>query len=248
MSVYGMKETSDAFGQALLDWVRGGTTPEIIERDDGLIEIGAGAEVYLMEAHEWPAAEQEAMRFVRGRTADLGCGGGRVALHLQQLGCNVVGIDSSPLAVKAARLHGVTKTLRMSVDDMKDTIDEFETIIMFGNNLGVFGTPQRAQRILTSWAKRATSGTRLLLESTNPLAGGAPVVDRSYCERNREKGRPLGQCRLRVWYDRSATEWFNWFFVSRSEMKKLLADAGWRQIHVATGTPGEPYVGVYEVP
>ncbi len=56
-----MKKTSDAFGQALLDWVRGGTTPEIIERDDGVIEIGAGAEVYLMESHEWPAAEQEAM-------------------------------------------------------------------------------------------------------------------------------------------------------------------------------------------
>jgi SAM-dependent methyltransferase len=244
----GMRESSDAFGQALLDWVHGGTTPEIIERDDGVIEIGAGAEVYLMEGYEWPVAEQEAMHYVRGRAADLGCGGGRVALHLQQLGCKVVGIDSSPLAIKAARLHGVSKTLRMSVDDVKERIEEFDTIIMFGNNLGVFGTPRRAKRILTSWAKKAPSGTRLLLESTNPLSGGAPVVDKAYCARNREKGVAIGQCRLRVWYDRSPTAWFNWFFVSRSEMKRLLSGTGWTQVHVATGAADEPYVAIYEVP
>ena len=242
-----MKKTTDAFGQALLDWVQGGTTPEIIERDDGVIEIGAGAEVYLMEAHEWPMAEQEAMHYVRGRAADLGCGGGRVALHLQQLGCKVVGIDSSPLAVKAARRHGVTTTLCMSVDDVRERIEEFDTIIMFGNNLGVFGTPQRAKRLLTSWAKRAPSGTRLLLESTNPLSGGAPVVDRAYCRRNREKGLAVGQCRLRVWYDRSPTTWFNWFFVSRSEMKRLMSGSGWRLVHVVTGAPDEPFVSIYEV-
>jgi SAM-dependent methyltransferase len=242
-----MKKTTDAFGQALLDWVHGGTTPEIIERDDGVIEIGAGAEVYLMEAHEWPAAEQEAMRFVRGRAADLGCGGGRVALHLQQLGCKVIGIDSSPLAVKAARLHGVTTTMCMSVDGVRDRIEEFDTIIMFGNNLGVFGTPQRAKRLLTSWAKRAPSGTRLLLESTNPLSGGAPVVDRAYCTRNREKGLAVGQCRLRVWYDRSPTAWFNWFFLSRTEMKRLMSGSGWTLVHVAIGAPDEPFVSVYEI-
>jgi SAM-dependent methyltransferase len=241
-----MKETSDAFGQALLDWVHGGTTPEIIERDDGVIEIGAGAEVYLMAAHEWPLAEQEAMHYVRGRAADVGCGGGRVALHLQQLGCKVVGIDSSPLAIKAARVHGVKSTLQLSVDDLSGRIDQFDTIIMFGNNLGVFGTPRRAKRLLTSWAKRAPRGTRLLLESTNPLSGGAPVVDRAYCARNRAKGVAIGQCRLRVWYDRSPTTWFNWFFVSRSEMRNLLSGTGWTVVHVAHGAPDEPFVAIYE--
>ena len=242
-----MTETSDAFGRALLEWVRGGTTPEIIERDDGVIEIGAGAEVYLMEGHEWPAAEQEAMHYVRGYAADLGCGGGRVAVHLQRLGCKVVGIDSSPLAIKAARLHGVKRTLQLSVEDMKVRVSDFDTIIMFGNNLGVFGTPQRARRMLTSWAKQSPRGTRLLLESTNPLSGGAPVVDRAYCASNRAKGVALGQCRLRVWYDKSPTAWFNWFFVSRTEMKRLMSGTGWTQVHVAVGAPDEPYVAIYEV-
>ena len=47
----------------------------------------------------------------------------------------------------------------------------------------------------------------------------------------------LGQCRLRVWYDKSPTAWFNWFFVSRTAMKRLMSGTGWTQIHVAVGAP-----------
>lgn len=242
-----MQQSSDAFGKALLDWVDGGTTPEIVERDDGVIEIGAGAEVYLMEFDEWPSAEQQSMHFVRGRVVDLGCGGGRVALHLQTLGCQVVGVDASPLAVRAARLYGVKKTACLTVEQLGSRIDDFDTIILFGNNLGVFGTPARATTVLTRWAKKLPSGTRILVESTNPLSGGAPVIDRAYCERNRKKGVALGQCRLRVWYDRSPSVWFNWFFASRTELKRLVRGTGWSMVHVVTGAPDEPYVAVLEI-
>ncbi len=242
-----MQQTSDAFGKALLDWVEGGTTPEIVERDDGVIEIGAGAEVYLMEFDEWPSAEREAMHYVRGRVVDLGCGGGRVALHLQKLGCHVVGVDSSPLAVKAAKSYGVKKTSCVSVDQLSSRVHEFDTIIMFGNNLGVFGTPQRARKILSIWAKKLPPGSRILVESTNPLSGGAPVIDRVYCARNREKGFALGQCRLRVWYDRSPSPWFNWFFASRTELQKLVRGTGWDMVEVVVGAADEPYVAVLEI-
>jgi SAM-dependent methyltransferase len=242
-----MRETTDAFGSALLDWVHGGTEPEIIERDDGVIEIGAGPEVYLMDFDEWPIAEQESFQYVRGRVADVGCGGGRAALHLQERGCDVVGIDSSLLAIKAARIHGVRRTQVNAVDTLVKTIRDYDTIILFGNNLGVFGTPQRAKRILTTWAKKLPSGARVLIESTNPLSSGVPVIDRTYCRRNREKGRSLGQCRLRVWYDRSPSEWFSWFFASQSELKTIMRGTGWTLRTILVGSSDEPYVAVYEV-
>ncbi len=245
--MYEVRETSDAFGSALLDWVQGGTEPEIIERDDGVIEIGAGPEVYLMDFNEWPRAEQASFQYVRGRVADVGCGGGRAARHLQERGCDVVGIDSSPLAVKAAQLHGVRKTQVNTVDKLVDTVDQFDTLILFGNNLGVFGNPRRARRLLTSWAKKLPLGARLLIESTNPSSNGVPVIDREYCRRNREKGRAIGQCRLRVWYDRSPSEWFSWFFSSQTELKKLMRGTGWTLLTVLAGTPDEPYVAVFEI-
>ena len=242
-----MQDSSDAFGKALLDWVKGGTTPEIVERDDGVIEIGAGAEVYLMEFDEWPSAEQLSMHYVRGRVADVGCGGGRVALHLQKLGCHVVGVDSSPLALRAARLYGVKKTVCARVDQMGSRIEDFDTIILFGNNLGVFGTPERAKMILTRWAKKMPRGARILVESTNPLSGGAPVIDRPYCKRNLTRGVAPGQCRLRVWYDRSPSPWFNWFFASRTDFTRLVRGTGWSIVDLLTSAADEPYVAVLEI-
>lgn len=242
-----VKETTDAFGKALLDWVQGGTEPEIIERDDGVIEIGAGPEVYLMDFDEWPSAEQKSIQFVRGRVADIGCGGGRAALHLQERGGDVVGIDSSPLAVKAARLHGVRKTQVATVDQLVINVGDYDTLILFGNNLGVFGTPIRAKRILTTWAKKLPSGARILIESTSPSSNGVPVIDDRYCRRNRDLGRALGQCRLRVWYDRSPSAWFSWFFASRTELQKLMRGTGWTLHTTLIGSLDEPYVAVYEV-
>ena len=241
-----MRETTDAFGQAMLDWVQGGTIPEIIERNDGVIEVGAGPEEYLAPSHEWPECERRSLSFVYGRVADVGCGGGRVALHLQRLGLDAVGIDVSPLAVEAARLHGVRSTWCESVDRLHARIGEFDTIILFGNNLGVFGTPERAKRILTRWAAHVAPGTRVLIESTNPYSGGAPVLDRAYCRQNRSEGVALGQCRLRVWYDRSPSKWFSWFFASPSELKRLLRGSGWSPVQVLISANDEPYVAVFE--
>ena len=241
-----MRATTDSFGQAMFDWVRGGTIPEIIERNDGVVEIGAGPEEYLAPCAEWPDSERRSMSFVRGRVADVGCGGGRVALHLQDLGFDVVGIDVSRLAVAAARLHGVASTWCSSVDRVHERIGEFDTIVLFGNNLGVFGTPERARTILTRWAARVAPGTRILIESTNPYSGGAPVLDRAYCRRNRAQGLALGQCRLRVWYDRSPSDWFSWFFSSPSELKRLLRGSGWSPVHVQISAIDEPYVAVFE--
>src|SRR5579884_2132239 len=120
----------DAFGRALLDWVAGGDEPEIHERDDGWVEAGAGPELYLASYERWPPAERRAMRLVRGRVIDVGCGAGRVALHLQDKGFEVLGTDASPLAVRAARRRGVRRVRRASVDDLVAGMSRFDTVLL----------------------------------------------------------------------------------------------------------------------
>ena len=73
----------DVFGRALLDWAQGGTVPEVLEREDGFTQSGAGPDVYLSAFKEWPDAERKSIRLARGRVLDVGCGAGRVALELQ---------------------------------------------------------------------------------------------------------------------------------------------------------------------
>ena len=240
-----MAET-DAFGRALLDWAQGGTIPEIVERDDGYTETGAGPEVYLSDFKRWPSAERQSVRHMRGRVLDVGCGAGRVASHLQERGIDVVGIDSSRLAVKAAKLRGVNEVWSTSIDTLGRKIGSFDTIVLFGNNFGIFGTPDRARQVLTEWATWTKPGTRIFVESTNPYCGGAPAIDRAYYRRNRERGSLPGQARFRYHFGYSVGPWFPWLFVSRSDMKQILRGTGWRQARVLGDGPSEPYVAILE--
>ncbi len=236
----------DVFGRALWDWARGGGVPEVLERDDGWTEEGAGPEGYLAPYRDWPWAERQAMRYVRGRVIDVGCGAGRVALHLQARRFDVVGLDASPLAVRAAKLRGVETAWCMSVDTLARRIAPFDTVVLFGNNLGIFGTPGRATALLTEWAERTGPAARILVESTTPYYGGAPAIDRAYYRRNRQRGDLGGQCQLRLWYANRSSAWFPWLFVSRAELRGLLAGTGWRVARILGAGPGDPYVAVVE--
>ena len=241
-----MTSETDAFGRALLDWAQGGTVPEIVERDDGYTETGAGPEVYLSDFRGWPFAERRSVRHMRGRVLDVGCGAGRVALNLQQRGVDVVGLDSSRLAVKAARLRGVKEVWCTSLDTLGPKIEPFDTIVLFGNNFGIFGTPDRARKVLTDMAKWTNPQARIFVESTNPYCGGAPAIDRTYYRRNRERGALPGQATFRYHYGYSVGSWFPWLFVSRSEMRLILRGTGWHQAHVLGERPSEPYVAILE--
>lgn len=236
----------DIFGRALGDWVRGGTEDEVIERDDGFTDVGGGRDFYLAEFRQWPPPERQAMRYARGRVVDVGCGAGRVTIHLQQRGFDVVGVDESALAIRAARLRGVNQAWRMPIEALTPLIASFDTIVLFGNNFGIFGSPERLQRELARWAKATPPQARVLAESTNPYCGGAPALDRRYYHKNQRRGRLPGSVTLRIRYRNSVGPWFDWLFVSRSEMRALLRGTGWRPARILGGPPSEPYVAVLE--
>jgi SAM-dependent methyltransferase len=102
-----LKSLDDAHGRLILDYFESGEGLEVVERDDGFIDAsGYGPAAYFAPYRRWPKAERAAMRLVRGRMLDVGCGAGRVALELQEHGHDVVGIDISPLALGVARRRG----------------------------------------------------------------------------------------------------------------------------------------------
>lgn len=237
---------ADAFGTALVDWVQGGTIPETIQRDDGYVEEGAGPEAYLAAPATWPAAERRVLRQVRGRVADLGCGAGRVSVDLQRRGFDVVGLDASVLAVRAATSFGVLDARCASAGTFHHEIDAFDSVILFGNNFGMFGTPERATRLLTRWARHAAPGTRIFAESTSAYGGGAPITDRGYYRRNKELGLAPGHTRLRIRYQDVIGPWTNWLFVSRGELQRIVRGTGWAVSRFVGEGSTEPYVAVLE--
>ena len=55
-----------------------------------------------------------------------------------------------------------------------------------------------------------------------------------------------GQLRIRSHYRGQVSEWFNWLFVSRNEMRILLKGTGWHQAKILGGHPIDSYVAVLE--
>lgn len=222
-----LRDDQDAVGRLLLDAFEGRRGVEIVERDDGCFMGSAVAPAnYFAPFRSWPAHQRQAMRLVRGRTLDIGCGAGRVALHLQQRGQEVVAIDLSPLAVAVSRSRGVHDARVLSVTDVDEEVGPIDTIVMMGNNFGLFGSPRRAERLLRRFHSIGSDRRRIVAETLDPSTTDDPD-HLAYHDRNRQRGRPAGQARLRIRHRHYATPWFDYLFVSPAELESVIAGTGW---------------------
>lgn len=106
----GPRVDRDTCGLLLAVVAAGRDVREVMERDDGFVYSGDPRDHFLDYRH-WPRAERAALRLVRGPVLDVSCGAGRVALHLQDRGHEVVAIDESPSAEKE---QAATAVLRMT--------------------------------------------------------------------------------------------------------------------------------------
>jgi SAM-dependent methyltransferase len=218
---------ADGYGRLIYDHYRGLPSAEVIERDDGWFGTSAGAPAYFAPFEEWSPQQRRAMRYVDGRVLDVGCGAGRVALHLQGIGHEVVAVDLSPLAVKTCRLRGVRDARVVPITRIGPQLGEFDTIVMFGNNFGLFANPRRARWLLKRFFRRTSPSARILAESRHPYQTSAPD-HRRYHHLNRRRGRLPGQLRLRVRCGHARTPWFDYLLVSPREMRSIVAGTGWR--------------------
>ena len=222
-----MKKREDAYGREVYDYFKRGTGCEIVERDDGLISMSTGPAAYFTEYRDWGAHLKKAIAFARGRVLDVGCGAGRHSLYLQRKGHDVLGIDTSPLAARVARLRGVKRVRVMPVTKVTSRLGSFDTIVMFGNNFGLFESRKRAGWLLRRFRSITGEDARLIVETVDPYR----TTDRhhlDYHKFNRRRGRMSGQTRLRVRYLTYATPWFDYLLVSPDEMKELVEGTGWR--------------------
>ena len=115
---------------------------------------------------------------------------------------------------------------------------------MMGNNFGVLENPQRARRLLRRFHRMTTEHGRILAETTDPYATDDPV-HLAYQERNRARGRMSGQYRHRARYRNLKGPWYDWLFVSRDEMREIVAGTGW-VVRKFIEPEGAQYVGVIE--
>ena len=133
-----------------------------------------------------------------GRVLDAGAGAGRVSLHLQSKGHDVLAIDNSPGAIEVCRRRGVRDACVLAFDAVDQSYGKFDTIVLLGNNFGLFGTPAKAQRLLRRLHRLTTDRARIIVESRDVEQRADLDAHRRYHQRNLARGRLPGQIRIRV--------------------------------------------------
>lgn len=242
----GLADGQDAYGHAMLDHLEGRGAYEIVERDDGLVAPSTGPPFYFAPPNKWLPCERHAMRLVRGRVLDVGAGAGRIALYLQSKGHEVCAIDNSPLAVQVCRRRGVKDARVLAFTKVTRKLGVFDTVVMFGNNFGLFGSFERARWMLRRLKRLTSDGARIIAQTSDVYATDDPL-HRAYHRLNRKRGRMAGQLRIRVRYKTYVTPWFDYLIVSPNELRKVLSGTGWRLEHTITCTPAShAYVAVID--
>jgi SAM-dependent methyltransferase len=224
-----MKITRDAYGQQLLAQFNSQiATAEIIERDDHYIGTGSEAGIYFQDYKQWSPLERRAIKLAKGRVLDIGCGAGRHSLYLQQKGFDVTGIDISPGAVKVCKLRGLKKVfLRPIADIDKFKPDSFDTILMLGNNFGLFASAKGAKKILKKLNRITSPDARIIAGTRNPYRTSEPD-HLQYHRLNKKLGRMPGQIKMRVRFGKVVGAWFDYLLVSPKEMEDILSDTDWQ--------------------
>jgi SAM-dependent methyltransferase len=221
-----LTEKQDAYGRAMLDHLEGRPAWEIVERDDGFFHPGAGPERYFAQEVDWPSHERGAIAAARGRVLDVGCGAGRVILHLQEHGMAVSGFDVSPNAVDVCRRRGAKDVEIRSITSIHPSMGSFDTIVMFGSNFGLFGSPSRARRLLGRMFRMTSDDARVIASTRDP-AGSDDDAEIAYMRRNRDRDRMPGQWRIRIRYRDLCTPWFDYLTVTRDELAAIVDGTGW---------------------
>jgi SAM-dependent methyltransferase len=239
-----MKKSQDAFGENLLTQYNGGRMiSEFVERDDGYLDTASDPGDYFSDYKDWAKGEQKAIGYAADRVLDIGCGAGRHSLYLQRKGFDVTGIDSSPGAVKVCKLRGLKKVLVRRIEDIdKFGAGSFDTILMMGNNFGLFGSRRKAVSLLKKIAKITTPDGKIIAGSLDPYQ----TTNRDhllYHRRNKKRGRMAGQIRFRIRFKSIVGKWFDYLFVSREEMQDILSETDW-QVEKFIKSFGDTYFAI----
>jgi hypothetical protein len=138
----------------------------------------------------------------------------------------VSGFDVSPNAVDICRRRGAKDVEIRSITSIHPSMGSFDTIVMFGSNLGLFGSSSRGRRLLGRMYRMTSDDARVIASTRDPSVSD-DEAEIAYMRKNRDRGRMPGQWRIRIRYRDLCTPWFDHLTVTRDELAAIVDGTGW---------------------
>ena len=227
---------SDAFGQMVWDYYNDRPSFEAIELDNGfLTAISPGPEWYFDDYSEWNDMEQEAMDKAEGKVLDIGCGAGRHSLHLQKEGHDVLATDISPLALKTTSERGVERTRELDFNDVDELEEEFDTVLLMGNNFGLVGSMENGRAFLNKLEEATSKDAKLIAEVEEIKEPD---------EKHSETEEGLYYINMRYRYKNHKGEFHRQTYFSVEDLEKLLKPTSWNLNELIESENSATYIAV----
>ncbi|MGH3628437.1 MAG: methyltransferase domain-containing protein [Sciscionella sp.] len=199
------QERPDVDSIAVLD-TDGGVFDSGLQGQHCWLEFEDGKRVDLA-VQQWisapDAADEMLLGPCSGPTLDVGCGPGRLAAELGERGIIVLGVDTSPTAVRLTRVRG-GNALRRDVFGPVPGEGRWAHVLLADGNIGIGGDPvqllRRAEQLLAP-------GGNIIVEVAAPGTGLVRTVARLATSRGR--GR-----------------WFRWAVLGTDGVDVVAAEAG----------------------
>lgn len=235
---------SDPFADALEQFYATGKAQLILTRDYGYTNTENMAWYFSTYRDFW-AIEKAALKCARGRVLDVGCGAGRMTLYLQRKGLAVTAIDNSPRVAALARARGARDVRVVSAcERLPFARGEFDTILLFGNNLGVCGSRAGLEKALRELRRVTQKRARILTTTRAP--GIFKAKHRAYWEQRLRRGQEFGVTRLELKFG-AQSKTIDWFWLAPQTLFELAWQTGWRLTEIfGDGNAEEGYGAVLE--
>jgi SAM-dependent methyltransferase len=227
----------DALGKALWEiYTKGKTDIKFVtHRDDGESEVRDLGK-YIQPYDEFEDIQKKALRHAKGKVLDIGVGGGKHSLYLQEKGLEVTGIDTSPYLVKLCRKRGLKDVRLIDMFSMDFKNEKFDTVLLFGNGLSFGGSPEGLKKLLDKIYRITSKNGTILADSTNPKKSKRGLL--AY------KGK--GQFRLRSELNGKFGDWYTPLFISDSRLRKIVKETRWKTTKIYKNKDGDRYSVVLE--
>ena len=180
-----------------------------------------------------PRIERKALDMVKGRVLDVGAASGCHSLVLQKRGIDVTAIDISPLSVETMKLRGVKKVMEQDFfelgsqrHDFTQKEQQYDTILMLMNGIGIVGTLNRMPRFFSLLDKILAPGGQVLCDSSDiSYVFEGEMPDMIY----------YGEQSFYMQYKDIIGDSFPWLYIDSHTLKQIATANGYHAEVVAEG-------------